>query len=95
MENRNNISYPRQEIFLDETWIYSKGNKTMSWQDSSVKKKHQLHILFIGKNMIKVYRHTVAHPEISLGGGLFYKIFGDDAQILFVSTILITVSMRH
>lgn len=29
--------YRRQVIFLDETWIYSKGNKTKSWQDESIK----------------------------------------------------------
>ena len=36
MENRG-ITYPRQVIFLDETWIYAKGNKTLSWQDNSLK----------------------------------------------------------
>ena len=36
MENRN-TSNGRQVVFLDETWIYSKGSKTVSWQDNSVK----------------------------------------------------------
>jgi len=35
-ENRNNI-YKREVIFLDETWIYSKGAKMFSWQDDNVK----------------------------------------------------------
>ncbi|KAK9744531.1 hypothetical protein QE152_g7686 [Popillia japonica] len=30
-------STPRPVVFLDETWIYSKGNKGKSWQDDSVK----------------------------------------------------------
>ncbi|KAK9701761.1 Adipokinetic hormone [Popillia japonica] len=30
-------STPRSVVFLDETWIYSKGNKGKSWQDNSGK----------------------------------------------------------
>lgn len=32
-----NSEHRREVIFLDETWIYAKGNKTMSWQDQSTK----------------------------------------------------------
>ncbi|CAG9814285.1 unnamed protein product [Phaedon cochleariae] len=30
-ENRNS-TYPRQIVFIDETWIFAKGNKMRSWQ---------------------------------------------------------------
>lgn len=36
MENKNS-QFPRQLVFLDETWIFSKGSKMRSWQDDSVK----------------------------------------------------------
>uniref|UniRef100_A0A6P7G776 Uncharacterized protein LOC114338511 n=1 Tax=Diabrotica virgifera virgifera TaxID=50390 RepID=A0A6P7G776_DIAVI len=35
-ENRYSAS-PREVIFLDETWIYAKGTKINTWQDSNVK----------------------------------------------------------
>ncbi|XP_050316224.1 uncharacterized protein LOC126750614 [Anthonomus grandis grandis] len=36
MENKNS-PFARQLVFLDETWIFSKGSKMRSWQDNSVK----------------------------------------------------------
>ena len=36
LENKNS-DHPRQVNFMDETWIYSKGNRTFSWQDNRVK----------------------------------------------------------
>ncbi|CAG9821864.1 unnamed protein product [Phaedon cochleariae] len=35
-ENRNS-SFPRQIVFLDQTWLFAKGNKMKSWQDQSTK----------------------------------------------------------
>lgn len=44
----------RQVIFLDETWIFAKGNPRKSWQDSSIKSvKRQLG--FEGKRFIVVH----------------------------------------
>lgn len=36
MKNANS-DYSRQLVFLDETWIFSKGSKQRSWQDDSIK----------------------------------------------------------
>lgn len=36
MENLNSPT-PRQVVFLDETWIFSKGNPGKSWQDSDIR----------------------------------------------------------
>ncbi|KAJ8939886.1 hypothetical protein NQ318_023226 [Aromia moschata] len=31
------MQFSRQLVFLDETWIFAKGNQTKSWQDESKK----------------------------------------------------------
>lgn len=62
---------PRPVIFLDETWIYSKGNKGKSWQDKSVKSVRKPEG-FDGK------RYIIVHAGSERG-------FIDGASLVFAS----------
>lgn len=73
MENLNS-PHPLQVVFMDETWIYSKGNPGKSWQDSnirSVKKPEG----YEGKRFI------VVNAGSKLG-------FVEDASLLFATKSL-------
>ena len=65
LENKNS-DHPRQVIFMNETWIYSKGNKTFSWQGNTIKsvRKPEDHD---GKRFIVVQgvQHKSVYPLMS------------------------------
>ena len=68
----NNLNDPlRQIVFMDETWIFSKGNPGRSWQDENVKSVRKPEG-YEGKRFI------VVHAGSKLG-------FIDDASLLFAS----------
>ncbi|XP_050306286.1 uncharacterized protein LOC126743300 [Anthonomus grandis grandis] len=57
MENKH-LEFTRQLVFLDETWIFSKGNKMKSWQDENVKSV----LDFASKSKLMDY-HGEMHSE--------------------------------
>ncbi|XP_074035567.1 uncharacterized protein [Leptinotarsa decemlineata] len=64
-KNRRSLK-PREVVFLDETWIYSRGNKK-SWQDNNVKSVRKPEG-YAGKRFIVVHAGSMKRfiPEASL-----------------------------
>ena len=57
LKNRNSPE-PRQVVFIDETWVFSKGSSKKTWQDDSVKSLQQPTKTSDGKRYIIVHAGT-------------------------------------